>query len=71
MSVFCVFENERVLALSRIPALFAAVDGNGRLDLWNLNNDTEVATASVFVGASQSGEIPASSAGIALNRVSW
>ena len=24
------------------PALFATVDGNGRLDLWNLNNDTEV-----------------------------
>lgn len=24
------------------PATFAAVDGMGRLDLWNLNNDTEV-----------------------------
>lgn len=24
------------------PSLFAAVDGMGRLDLWNLNNDTEV-----------------------------
>ena len=24
------------------PALFACVDGLGRLDLWNLNNDTEV-----------------------------
>ena len=24
------------------PAVFAAVDGMGRLDLWNLNNDTEV-----------------------------
>ncbi|MEQ2225488.1 Cytoplasmic dynein 1 intermediate chain 1, partial [Ilyodon furcidens] len=23
------------------PAMFAAVDGMGRLDLWNLNNDTE------------------------------
>ncbi|KAL8165201.1 UNVERIFIED_CONTAM: hypothetical protein K2H54_033804 [Gekko kuhli] len=23
------------------PALFACVDGMGRLDLWNLNNDTE------------------------------
>ncbi|KAJ0003619.1 hypothetical protein NQD34_008717 [Periophthalmus magnuspinnatus] len=42
------------------PALFAAVDGMGRLDLWNLNNDTEVPTASVTVeGAS------------ALNRVRW
>uniref|UniRef100_A0A8C7GXR0 Cytoplasmic dynein 1 intermediate chain 1 n=1 Tax=Oncorhynchus kisutch TaxID=8019 RepID=A0A8C7GXR0_ONCKI len=42
------------------PALFAAVDGMGRLDLWNLNNDTEVPTASVTIeGAS------------ALNRVRW
>lgn len=24
------------------PALFATVDGMGHLDLWNLNNDTEV-----------------------------
>ncbi|QQP32555.1 Cytoplasmic dynein 1 intermediate chain, partial [Caligus rogercresseyi] len=24
------------------PALFATVDGTGRLDIWNLNNDTEV-----------------------------
>ncbi|TKS88558.1 Cytoplasmic dynein 1 intermediate chain 1 [Collichthys lucidus] len=24
------------------PAIFAAVDGMGRLDLWNLNNDTEL-----------------------------
>ncbi len=42
------------------PALFAAVDGTGRLDLWNLNSDTEVATASVVVEGSP-----------ALNRVSW
>lgn len=42
------------------PAMFAAVDGMGRLDLWNLNNDTEVPSASVTVeGAS------------ALNRVRW
>ena len=26
------------------PALFASVDGMGRLDLWNLNQDTEVHT---------------------------
>jgi len=26
------------------PALFATVDGMGKLDLWNLNNDTEVTT---------------------------
>ncbi|XP_053324385.1 cytoplasmic dynein 1 intermediate chain 1 isoform X4 [Spea bombifrons] len=42
------------------PALFACVDGMGRLDLWNLNNDTEVPTASATIeGAS------------ALNRVRW
>lgn len=43
------------------PALFATVDGTGRLDLWNLNNDTEVSTASVCV------EGPPA----AFNRVSW
>ncbi|XP_052325911.1 cytoplasmic dynein 1 intermediate chain 1 isoform X6 [Oncorhynchus keta] len=42
------------------PALFAAVDGMGRLDLWNLNNDTEVPTASVTIEGA-----------CALNRVRW
>ncbi|XP_007546528.1 cytoplasmic dynein 1 intermediate chain 2-like isoform X3 [Poecilia latipinna] len=42
------------------PALFACVDGIGHLDLWNLNNDTEVPTASVVVEGSP-----------ALNRVRW
>ncbi|XP_017021578.1 cytoplasmic dynein 1 intermediate chain isoform X10 [Drosophila kikkawai] len=42
------------------PALFAAVDGSGRLDLWNLNQDTEVPTASIVVAGAP-----------ALNRVSW
>lgn len=42
------------------PALFASVDGNGRLDLWNLNQDTEVPTASIVVEGAP-----------ALNRVSW
>jgi len=42
------------------PAVFAAVDGMGRLDLWNLNNDTEAPTASVVVDGCP-----------ALNRVSW
>ncbi|XP_062385532.1 cytoplasmic dynein 1 intermediate chain 1 isoform X2 [Sardina pilchardus] len=42
------------------PAVFAAVDGMGRLDLWNLNNDTEVPTASVTVEGAP-----------ALNRVRW
>ncbi|XP_055071060.1 dynein, cytoplasmic 1, intermediate chain 2a isoform X1 [Misgurnus anguillicaudatus] len=42
------------------PALFACVDGLGRVDLWNLNNDTEVPTASVAVEGSP-----------ALNRLRW
>nr|XP_004660409.1 cytoplasmic dynein 1 intermediate chain 2 isoform X2 [Jaculus jaculus] len=42
------------------PALFACVDGMGRLDLWNLNNDTEVPTASMSVEGNP-----------ALNRVRW
>ncbi|KAJ7991866.1 hypothetical protein DPEC_G00288300 [Dallia pectoralis] len=42
------------------PAQFAAVCGMGRLDLWNLNSDTEVPTASVTVGGAS-----------ALNRVRW
>lgn len=42
------------------PALFAGVDGSGRLDLWNLNQDTEVPVASVVVEGAP-----------ALNRVSW
>jgi len=43
------------------PSVFATVDGTGRLDIWNLNNDTEVSTASVVT------EGPPA----ALNRVSW
>jgi len=31
------------------PAVFAAVDGNGRLDVWNLNSNTEVPAASTVV----------------------
>ncbi|XP_031364024.1 cytoplasmic dynein 1 intermediate chain isoform X34 [Apis florea] len=42
------------------PALFAAVDDSGRLDLWNLNQDTEVPTASIVINGCP-----------ALNRVSW
>lgn len=42
------------------PALFATVDGGGRLDLWNLNQDTEVPAASLIVEGNP-----------ALNRVSW
>nr|XP_022327497.1 cytoplasmic dynein 1 intermediate chain 1-like isoform X9 [Crassostrea virginica] len=42
------------------PALFASVDGDGRLDLWNLNNETEVPTASVVAEG-----------GVALNHCRW
>jgi len=42
------------------PALFASVDGMGKLDLWNLNLDTEVPTTSVTIEASA-----------AINRVKW
>ncbi|XP_038045616.1 cytoplasmic dynein 1 intermediate chain 2-like isoform X1 [Patiria miniata] len=42
------------------PALFATVDGMGKLDLWNLNNETEVPTASVTLDGQP-----------AANRVRW
>ncbi|XP_018905592.1 cytoplasmic dynein 1 intermediate chain isoform X2 [Bemisia tabaci] len=42
------------------PALFASVDTDGRVDLWNINTDTEVPTASTCVEGNP-----------ALNRVSW
>ena len=39
-----------VVAWSPIhPAVFGCVDGMGRLDVWNLNNDTEVRFDYVFV----------------------
>ena len=42
------------------PALFATVDGLGRLDIWNLNNDTELPTVSTQVEGMS-----------ALNRLVW
>ena len=42
------------------PALFACVDGTGRLDLWNLINDSEVPTASLLVDGAP-----------ALNKLRW
>nr|CAG4643115.1 EOG090X03UT [Ilyocryptus agilis] len=42
------------------PAVFATVDGMGRLDVWNLNQDTEVPVTSVIVEGNP-----------ALNRVKW
>lgn len=42
------------------PALFATVDITGRIDLWNLNNDTELPTASTVVEGNS-----------ALNKLVW
>ncbi|XP_047738069.1 cytoplasmic dynein 1 intermediate chain isoform X2 [Hyalella azteca] len=42
------------------PALFTTVDGTGRIDLWNLNLDTEAPTTTASVDGAP-----------ALNRVSW
>lgn len=42
------------------PALFACVDGTGRLDLWNLINDSEVPTASFLIDGAP-----------ALNKIRW
>ena len=42
------------------PALFATVDGTGRLDLWNLINDAEVPTATLLVDGAP-----------ALNKLRW
>jgi dynein intermediate chain len=42
------------------PALFGSVDGSGKFDLWNLNNDTEVPTVSTNV-----------SSGRAINKLAW
>ena len=47
------------------PALFACVDGMGRLDLWNLNNDTEV---SAGAGPGGLGGAPAASLRLPLGR---
>ncbi|KAI8874075.1 WD40 repeat-like protein [Ramicandelaber brevisporus] len=37
------------------PALLAAVDGTGRLSVWNLNSSIEVPTLSVIVGTNSTG----------------
>ncbi|PCH44377.1 dynein intermediate chain [Wolfiporia cocos MD-104 SS10] len=42
------------------PAVFGVVDGSGRFDVWNLNNDTEVSTVSTAVGS-----------GRAINKLQW
>lgn len=42
------------------PAVFACADGTGRLDLWNLLNDTEVPSASIVIDGQP-----------ALNKIRW
>jgi len=42
------------------PAVFAAVDGTGRLDVWNLNTDTEVPAATTIIDGS-----------VAVNKCQW
>jgi dynein intermediate chain, cytosolic len=42
------------------PALFTTVDGTGRLDLWDLINDSEVPTASLTIDGAP-----------ALNKIRW
>lgn len=48
------------------PAVFATVDGTGRLDLWNLNNDSEQPTVSEIIEAPSPKDEPP-----ALNRLVW
>ena len=43
------------------PSLFASVDGEGRLDLWNLIKDSEIPTASLRLNNGLS----------ALNKLKW
>ena len=42
------------------PAVFGMVDGSGKLDVWNLNTDTEVPAVQTSVGS-----------GRALNKMQW
>ncbi|MBW0515158.1 hypothetical protein O181_054873 [Austropuccinia psidii MF-1] len=44
------------------PAMFGSVDGSGKFNLWNLNSDSEVPTASTSVNPSQTR---------GLNKLSW
>ncbi|OQR76646.1 cytoplasmic dynein 1 intermediate chain-like [Tropilaelaps mercedesae] len=48
------------------PAVFATVDGTGRLDLWNLNSDAELPAVSEIIDAPSPKDEPP-----ALNRLIW
>lgn len=52
------------------PALFATVDGDGRVDVWNLANDSELPTASTHVEPMQMGE-PSKLLQPSLNKLIW
>ena len=49
------------------PAVFASVDGAGRLDLWNLNRNIEMPSASYQVDSGSKGM----GARTALNKLKW
>lgn len=65
------------------PAVFATVDGMGRLDVWNLNQDTEVSVCDIkiisltfiFTFYTSQFKVPVTSIIVdgnpALNRVKW
>lgn len=55
------------------PAIFAAVDGTGRLDIWNINQDVEVPTARRIIGIPGNADpnISPSITGAALNKCRW
>ncbi|CAH8616630.1 unnamed protein product [Heterobilharzia americana] len=57
------------------PAVFAAVDGTGHLDVWNVNQDPEIPVARRTLGISSNVDTSSSSSsgvvGVALNKCRW
>ncbi|KAF7255963.1 hypothetical protein EG68_07231 [Paragonimus skrjabini miyazakii] len=52
------------------PAVFAAVDGSGRLDVWNINQDVEVPCARLSFRGTGTPDKPGSG-NLALNKCRW
>lgn len=50
------------------PALFATADGDGRIDIWNLANDSELPTASTHIESISAGD---SKVQPSLNKLVW
>lgn len=50
------------------PAMFATADGDGRVDIWNLANDSELPTASTHVEPTAPGDLKAQPS---LNKLIW